>query len=204
MYNINLAYSYTCEYFAGMILPFIRLKSHFLRLATYLILFSILTLLCGCPYVSSYKIDAEPQYLVEETLLGNWETIGVDEKGIKRSLQMNVSKKNDFEYDLIFIGYQLGIPYKNKPENDTLKATAFMSVVDDRKFLNILADKSYYIAMYEYENDEISLSFLCDHFTNRIIKSDDELRKSVSFHFKTRLFPLFDESFCLKGMARIK
>jgi hypothetical protein len=159
---------------------------------------------CGCPYSSVYKIDAEPQNQVDESYLGKWMGIISPGEGIrsKRVVRMALSRKTDFEYDILFTGHFDELKKYNLAKNDTIRATGFMSYVDGRMFLNARVADQNFITVFQYENDKISILPLNEHFTNRIIKSNEELRRSLLLHFKTRLYPLFDDQFCLREMTR--
>jgi hypothetical protein len=180
--------------------PFRKLSSFFTCFFSGLL---IIISLCGCPYNSPFKIDSEPQFAVDDTYLGFWQTTMIDENGKQREIKMNLNKKNDFEYAIYFAGFFGRVNRKNIPQRDTIRGTAFMSLVLNRQFLNISIERNVYITEFNYKNDQISLLPLNDHFTNFIIKSDDELRNRIAFHYKTRLFPLYEESFCLKNMKRV-
>jgi hypothetical protein len=174
---------------------------------TFLVVFSgvfMMTILCGCPFQSVYQIDAVPQFQVDDVYYGNWETVMVEETGKSRNVKMNLSPKNDNEYNIYFCGNFGRVNKKNQPQMDTVWGTAFVSLVENKQFININIDTKIYIAEFQYKNDKISLFPLCDHFTSFYIRSNDQLRERISYHYRTRLYPLFDESFTLKNMTRVK
>jgi hypothetical protein len=78
-----------------------------------------------------------------------------------------------------------------------------MSSVASRQFLNIQVKGQTYISEFVYKDEKISLLPLCEHFTVKIVRSNNELREALELHYKTRLFPLYDEPFCLKDMVRV-
>jgi len=159
--------------------------------------------LCGCPYHSVHKIDTEPQLPTEESYLGNWIGSIKDETyGYTTKIKMNVSQKNEMVYNLNFIGFFGRTDKKKKPIQDTIKTTSYMSIINTRLLMNIESNGRVYIAEFKYENDQISLLPLAENFTNFIIKSDAELRYRIGYHYKTRLNPSYDESFCLRNMRR--
>jgi len=163
----------------------------------------IMIILCGCPYHSIHKIDTEPQLPTEESYLGNWIGSIKDETyGYTTNIKMLISKKNDTEYNFNFIGFFGRRDKKNKPIQDTIVGNSFMSIINSKLFMNIEADGRVYIAEFKYENDQISLLPLAENFTNFIIQSDAELRYRIGYHYKTRLNPSYDESFCLRNMRR--
>jgi len=160
-------------------------------------------ILCGCPYHSIHKIDTEPQLPTEESYLGNWIGSIKDETyGYTTKIKMNVSQKNEMVYNLNFIGFFGRTDKKKKPIQDTIKTTSYMSIINTRLLMNIESNGRVYIAEFKYENDQISLLPLAENFTNFIIQSDGELRYRIGYHFKTRLNPSYDESFCLRNMRR--
>jgi len=114
-----------------------------------------------------------------------------------------ISGKNDFEYNMNFIGFFGRRDEKKRPLIDTIKTTAFMSNVADRKFLNVTnTDRRVYIAECIYENYEITLLPMAEEFTSFMIRKDQDLRAVLEYHFKTRLRPAYDESFCMRNMKR--
>jgi len=117
---------------------------------------------------------------------------------------MIVSKKNDYEYDISFIGRINGLRNFNVIKNDTLRATAFFSEAASRRFLNIDIKGQNYIAEFIYKNDKITILPLCEHFTSKIIKTNSELKQALESHFKTRLYPLYDDDFSIREMSRVK
>ena len=158
-------------------------------------------LMYGCPYNSSYKIDAEPTIPIDSALLGKWATIITTETD-NQPLKMIVSRKNDYEYYIDFTGHINGI--HDYIHGDTLKTTAYMSMAASRTFLNINIKGQNYIAEFVYQNDVINILPLNEHFTSKIIKTDAELKSALEYHFKTRLYPLYDDDFSIRNMRRAK
>ncbi len=165
---------------------------------------SLLFILSGCPYRSIYSIDNEPQLQVDKTYFGSWETTIIDEKNRPIKIEMNLARKTDSIYNVFFAGFLGRVNKKKKPQLDTICGTCFMSEIGNRLFLNVDVKEQIFIAEFVYKNDEINLLALCEHFTNKMIKSNEQLKNAVAFHYRTRLYPLYDESFCLKNMTRIK
>lgn len=159
--------------------------------------------LCGCPYHSVHRLDTQPQIQVDERYLGNWEGSITDETYGKRTdFKMILSRKNDFEYNMNFIGLFGRVNKKNIPQIDTVKSCAFISEVNNRLFMNVILDARVYIAEFIYHNDEISILPMAEEFTSFIITKDEQLRNVLEYHFKTRLHPSYDESFCMRNMKR--
>ena len=175
-------------------------KITFKNLIAWLLILPIVFLLYGCPYSSAYKIDQEPSIPVEDIFIGKWATIAPNGTAIK----MIIDKKNDYEYNINFTGNLNELKQFNIAKNDTLKTTAFVSEAATRRFLNIRLFSQYYIAEFIYKNDKITLLPLCEHFTSRLIKSDAEIKSSLEQHYQTRLYPLYDDEFCLRDMKRVE
>jgi len=178
-------------------------RKHGPALFSFLTGLGIMIVLCGCPYHSVHKIDTEPQLPVEESYFGNWLGSIKDETfGNTTNIKMMVSKKNEMEYNLNFIGYFGRTDKKKRPLQDTIKASSYMSVINTRLFMNIESNGRVYIAEFKYENDQITLMPLAESFTSFIVRADAELRYRIAYHYKTRLNPSYDESFCLRNMRR--
>jgi hypothetical protein len=169
-----------------------------------LFLLFIIPILQGCPFNSPYKIDSTPQNYVNESLMGSWQGNVIDDYGVSRVVNMNLSKKTDNEYDVYFWGSFYKKKKKYTAVQDTIYGTAYISYVANRQFMNIGVEGKYYITEFKYEQDEISLLPLAESFSSKIIKSDEQLKSAILMHYKTRLFPVYDETFCLRNMKRIK
>lgn len=160
--------------------------------------------LCSCPYSSPYNLDEAPAIYVEDALIGNWLAyIQEQGKSKQESVTMSLSKKSDTEYDISFTGYLDGLKRYNAITGDSLTGTAFMSTVDDMQFLNIKINSRIYIAQLVLKNDNLSLLPLAEHFTGKMIFNSQDLRNSISFHYKTRVHPILDDDFCLKNMVKL-
>lgn len=162
----------------------------------------IVVVLSGCPYQSKYKIDAEPQVATDAQLIGDWNGEITEESGRQRDVKVHFSQKNDFEYDVYFCGYFGRYNDLKNNRQDTISGTAFLSNIDDNRFLNINLDGKYYITHVIYENDHLSLLPMSDHFTSFMIFSDADMKKRLAYHFKTRRYPLYDDAFSLRNMTR--
>ena len=169
----------------------------------FIILVSLILILYACPYGSPYKLDKDPSIAVDETLLGKWTTVILNKKGNQQPVEMILSKKNDTEYNINFIGNLNDLRSYKVVKNDTIKGSAYMSLVADWYFLNIEIKGQTYISAMIYKNDTLSLMPLADGFTAKYIKSDSQLRNALEVHIKTREYPRFDEQFCLKDMVRV-
>lgn len=178
---------------------------NFKKFTRWLLILPIIFSMYGCPYRSAYKLDDEPTLFVDESFVGKWNTSATRSDGKQFQIKMIVAKKNDYEYDLSFIG-----PLRNALQSykivkeDTINTTAFMSEAASRRFLNIYSMSQFYIVEFIYKNDKITLLPLNEHFTSRLVKSDAQLKQSLELHYKTRLYPLYDDEFCLKEMTRVE
>jgi len=168
------------------------------------LLFLLIPVLQGCPYYSPYKLDSLPQNYINENIVGKWQGNISDELGNNRTLNVSLSKKNDNEYDVLVWGSFQKNEKKKKDTQDTIVGTAYLSYLADRQFLNIAFENKYYIAEIKYDSDELSILPLDESFSSKIIRSDEQLNKAVLYHYKSRLFPKYDESLSLKYMKRLK
>jgi len=160
-------------------------------------------LLCGCPYHTSFPIEKTPQVEVNQSYLGNWKGKLIDENsGNAKAVKVNISKADDFNYSVVITGKFQNIIYKKNAE-DTIYASMFMSIINNKQIANIMLDKRVFFADFSYQNDQISFLPLAENFTSFFVKSDAELKSRIAYHFKTRLHPLYEESFCLRNMTRI-
>lgn len=178
------------------------MKKFLLRFSA-LPVYLLLITLCGCPYSSSYKLDNEPAFPVDSSILGSWATIINNNAGKALPLKLTITARTDNEYNLWFTGNIRDLKKFGFVKDDTLKCTGFISEVASRQFINIQAKGQYYIAEFIFQDDKVSILPLCEHFTNRIIKSGSQLRLGVVQHFQTRLYPLYDDEFCLKNLTRV-
>ncbi len=169
------------------------------------VLFFLSVTLCSCPYSSPYNLDEAPGIYVEDALLGNWVThIKMPNGGREEPVSLQLSKKTDTEYDISFSGNLDILRPFNRITSDSLKGTAFMSTVGERQFLNIKINSRIYIAEFVMKGEKLSLLPLAEHFTAKIIFNSGELRKSVYFHYKTRVHPILDDEFCLRDMVKLQ
>jgi hypothetical protein len=160
-------------------------------------------MLCGCPYHTSFPIEKTPQVDIDNNYLGNWKGKFVDEiSGSNKAIKLNISKAEDFSYAVVVTG-KFQKQMKKRIVEDTLYAKMFVSIINDKKIANIILDNRVYFADISFQNDQISFLPLAENFTSFFVKTDTELKNIIAYHFKTRLHPLYDESFCLRNMTRI-
>jgi hypothetical protein len=186
-----------------MYLPENKPNQPFTVLFSFCTAISIIILLCGCPYHTSFPIEKTPQIEVNQSYLGSWKGKLIDENsGNTKAVKVNISKADDFNYSVVITGKFQNIIYKKNAE-DTVYASMFMSVINNKQIANVMLDNRVFFADVSYQNDQISFLPLAENFTSFFIKTDTELKNRIAYHFKTRLHPLYEESFCLRNMTRI-
>ena len=174
------------------------------RLVTIVMMFFLSALLSGCPYSSTYQLDDAPSIYVEDALLGKWATYTKKPDSDKEEpVKLILSKKNDTEYNIAFIGFLKELQPYNVITADSIKGTAFMSTVGGNQFLNINIKSHTYIAELRMKDDKLSLLPLVEHFTSKLIRDNAALRNSVDIHYKTRVHPMLDPDFCLRDMVKV-
>jgi hypothetical protein len=167
--------------------------------------FASMILITGCPYHSPHSLVDTPSNSINTSYLGKWKGTLTDEvTGEQTNLRLEISSISETEYSFELIGRILKrTNKKKKPLIDTLNATGFISQVDNKEILNLKFRDRVYLSDITYTNDKISILPLSDHFTSFMIRSNKQLRDVVSYHFKSRINPMYDESACLKNMTRI-
>ena len=127
-----------------------------------------------------------------------------EENGRQHEVLVSLSGKNEKEYEISFIGHFSRKNYKDPDRKDTISGTAFLSDIDNNRFLNINLDGKYYICSVVMEDGKLSLMAMNEHFTSFVIMSDADLRRKLSYHFRTRRYPLYDDEFSMRNMEREK
>src|SRR5206468_986490 len=107
------------------------------------------------------------------------------------------------EYNIAFIGYADELRPYHVVTTDSVKGTAFMSIVGGRQFMNINIKSMIYIAELKFKDDKLTLLPLVEHFTSKMIFDNTALRNSVEYHYKSRVHPMIDTDFCLRDMIRV-
>jgi hypothetical protein len=186
-----------------MYLPENKPNQPFTVLFTFCTAISIMILLCGCPYHTAFPIEKTPQVEVNYSYLGSWKGRFIDEiSGNAKAIKLNITKADDFNYALQITGKFENSSNKKNVE-DTVHATMFMSIINNKQIANVILDNRVFFADVSYQNDQISFLPLAENFTSFFVKTDAELKNRIAYHFKTRLHPLYDESFCLRNMTRV-
>ncbi len=171
---------------------------------TILTFFSVSILLCGCPYSSPYGLDEASTIYVEDNLLGKWATF-VKKPGFEKEEPVKVilGRKTDTEYTIAFTGYLNELKRFGVVHSDSITGTAFMSMIGNYQFLNIIIKDKIYIAQLVVKDETISILPLVEHFTAKMVHNTQGLRTAVDYHYKMRVRPMIDEEFCLKDMVRV-
>ncbi len=171
------------------------------------LLFSLCILLWGCPYESPYGIDPEPQQYIDEELLGKWAAYvprpTYESEYAESAVKIIFDKKSDMEYDVAITGYIDELKKYRVIENDSIKGTGFISIVDTREFLNVFIKGRMYIAEVKKENGSLSILTLAESFTNKFVKNCTVLRNAISVHYKTKPEPTYDDWFVAKNLKRV-
>ncbi len=141
---------------------------------------------------------------VEDALLGKWTTL-MKKPGSSREeeIYLSLSKRTETQYNISITGNLDELRPYRVLISDSLTGTAFMSLVDDRRFFNININSRVYIAELLLKDDKLSLLPLAESFTAKMILNSAALRKSVEVHYKTRVHPLLDDDFCLRNMVKL-
>ena len=178
------------------------------NLLTTTLLLSLCIILWGCPYESPYAIDREAQQLIDESLLGKWAALiprpSDDRHYREEPVKIIFEKRTDMEYDVAITGYIEELRRSRVITNDSIKGTAFLSVIDNRQFLNTFIHGKVYIAeIKQKDNNSLDIMTLAEQFTSKFVKNSDALRNAISVHYKTRPAPVYDDWFLAKNMQRV-
>jgi hypothetical protein len=170
-----------------------------------LFLFAALAIvLSACPYSSAYKLDAEPLQPIDENLLGKWAAfVKKPQSGKEEPVKIIFTKKTETIYNIAITGYIDELrPYIHFAA-DSIKGEAFLSLVENKPLLNVFIRSRNYLCEVQAQKGKLSLLPLSEHFTAKLVKSNEVLRTALEFHYKTHLQPVYDEEFCLKDMVRV-
>ena len=170
-------------------------------------LFSLCMVLWGCPYESPYALDLEPQQPIDENLLGKWATMvkrpSYEGQTLEAPVKIIFEPKSETEYRVLITGYIHELKPLGVVEADTIRGSAYLSQLDNRRFLNIIVQGRVYIAELQQTQHAISLLALAEQFTSKFIRSCSDLRRTVGIHYRTRPVPVYDEWFQLKNMQKV-
>ena len=177
------------------------------NLLTTTILLSLCLILWGCPYESPYAIDTEAQQPIDESLLGKWAAMvhrPSDDRHYKEEpIKIIFEKRTDMEYDVAITGYMEELRRTRLISNDTIRGIAFLSVIDNRQFLNTFLYGKVYVAEVKQKDNTLDILMLAEQFTSKFVKNSNALRNAISVHYKTRSAPVYDDWFVAKNMQRV-
>jgi hypothetical protein len=171
----------------------------------------------ACPYSSKYFLDTNPQNQVNENYFGKWQGEWINPSGLKKPMQLDISRIDDYHYELIFHGNFFTTPKQKKclfsflkkkkkktvlPVEDTIRCSAYASYINERELLNISIQGTQYFAELIFKDDRLTILPIDEGFSSKVILSDDELREAMEFHYYSHLNPSYDESMCLREMTR--
>jgi hypothetical protein len=170
-----------------------------------LLLFAALAVvLSACPYSSAYKLDDEPVQPIDESLLGKWAAfIKKSAAGKEEPVKIIFTQKTETVYNIAITGYIDELRPYIAFVADSIKGEAFLSVVGNNTFLNLLINSRNYIGEVKKENGKLSLLPISESFTAKLVKSNSVLRLALEVHYKTRVKPSYDEEFCLKNLVKV-
>jgi hypothetical protein len=171
------------------------------------LLFSSIIFLWGCPYGSPYAIDAEPQQYVDDEMLGKWAAFvqrpSYENEYTEQPVKVIFEKKSEMEYDIAITGYIDELKKFRACDGDTIKGTAFVSVIDGHQFLNAFINGRVYIAEIKKDSTSLNILALSEHFTSKFVKNSEQLRNALSYHYKTRPRPTYDDWFVAKNLQKV-
>jgi hypothetical protein len=160
--------------------------------------------LSACPYSSAYKLDEEPLYPVDETLLGKWAAfVKKPRSGKAEPVKLIFTKKTETTYHIAITGYIDELRPTIRFTGDSITGEAFLSLVENKPLLNVLISDRNYLCEVQRSNGKLSLLPLSDHFTAKLVKSSAVLRMALEVHYKTRVRAMYDEDFCLKDLVKV-
>jgi hypothetical protein len=172
-----------------------------------LILITISTFLCGCPYDSPYNIDEAPLQNIDEGLLGKWAAfiIKTDDAGKLKEEPVKIifEKRTEMDYDIAITGYLDELRPYHVIANDSIRGTAYLSVVGGKQFLNAYIYGKVYLAEVIKDGPTISILPLSEYFTSKLIKNSKELRTAVAFHCRVKATPAHDPIFSLRKLQKV-
>ena len=171
-----------------------------------ILFFTVPVVLWGCPYDSPYGIDKTATKDIDESLLGSWSGLvskPCDDGQYKEdTVKIIFSKNTAMEYNIAITGYINELKPFHVITNDSVKGTAFISIVAKKEFLNVFIKGKMYIAEVKRENNSLSILCLAEHFTSKYIKNSIELRQAVEFHYRIAATVSYDDYFILKKLQK--
>ena len=144
---------------------------------------------------------------IDESLLGKWATfiIKTDDAGKSKEEPVKIifEKRTDMDYDLSITGYLDELKPYHVITNDSIRGTAYLSVVAGKQFLNAYIHGKVYLAEVIKDGTTISILPLSEYFTSKLIKNSNELRTAVVFHCRVKATPAHDPMFSLRKLQKV-
>jgi hypothetical protein len=151
-----------------------------------------------------YRLDETPAIYVDDMLTGAWATtVMKNGSGRAEPVKMIIAKRSETEYDIFFTGAIDELRPFRLVQKDTIRGIAFVSQLAHTQFLNITIKSRTYIAELKTNAGKLSVLPLSDHFTSKMILSNESLRACVEFHYKRYANPVYDDEFCLRDMVKV-
>jgi hypothetical protein len=169
-----------------------------------LIFAALAVVLSACPYSSVYKLDDEPLQPIDESLLGKWAAFIKKNHSEKEDpVKIIFTQKTETVYNIAITGYIDELRPYIAFVADSIKGEGFLSVVENKTFLNLLVNGRNYIGEVKKENGKLSLLPISESFTAKLVKSNSVLRLALEIHYKNRVQPSYDLEFCLRGLVKV-
>ncbi len=171
---------------------------------TYVLLCALSIVLWGCPYSSPYGLSEEFTEPVSADLTGNWATL-VENKmeSITHPVKLIIAAKSDVEYTVTIYADKKLVQAFTGIKTDSITGSGFTTTVYEKKFLNCSFMSKVFIAEIIEKDGKLNLLPLSEHFTNKMIRSSNQLRLAIEYHYKSRVKPYYDEDFLLKNLVRV-
>lgn len=160
--------------------------------------------LWGCPYSSPYGLSEEFTEPINANLIGKWATLVENRmENSSHPVKIVLEAKSDVEYFVKIYADQKMVRAFTGIKADSLAGHGFTTTVYDRKFLNCSFLSKVFIAEIVEKDGKLNLMPLSEHFTNKMIRSSNQLRMALEYHYKSRVRPYYDEDFVLKDLVRV-
>jgi hypothetical protein len=170
-------------------------------------LFLFFPMLYGCPFRSPYAIDPQPMMAINPSLVGKWATLVTrvvnDKEFYTEPVKIIFTQRNEKEYDVFITGYINELKPFHVVDADTIRGTAYLSMIRQRVFLNAFIKSRFYMAELQEDRGQFSILPLQDGFTAKHCKSAADVRTAIGYHFATRVKPHYAEAFCLRRLQRV-
>jgi hypothetical protein len=175
-----------------------------LKPTAYILLLGMVVLLCACPYRSTYLLETDPSQPLDSNLVGKWAAfIKKNNTEKEEPVKLIITAQADNRYAFAITGYIDELRPHQLFTGDSIKGTAFVTLLANRSFLNVSIKAYQYIAELQWHKGKPSVLPIAENFTNKLIKNNQELKTALEHHCKVRFQPTYDEAFCLRDMVRV-